>query len=500
MRYPKSGIGRKWTVIELKAIGPSWKGEVLSDGDGLSGQVLAAADGSVSIKFRYGFKWDGKKTWHYCGAWPTATLDEIRTNRDNARKAVRDGINPNDQRKAVRIENRLQVERVIAKQKKRDADNITVQSLFDAWVTDGVKREDNNAEIKRSFNKDVLPAIGTLPVKDVTEHHIRALLRAMVDRGVNRLAVIASHDLKQMFVWAEERQPWRRLLQEGNPTALVAVENLVDADYDLSNEGTRTLSPKEIRELRDIFAAMHQAYEAAPDKRRAKRPVLKETQLALWISLSTACRIGELLMAEWKHVNLEIGAWFIPKKNAKGKRGKKQDQVVYLSAFALKQFKALHELTKASKWCFPCADGENHVNEKTVSKQVGDRQCRFKDRKPLKNRVHDDTLVLSGGENGKWTPHDMRRTAATMMQHLEVTPEVIDQCQNHVLAGSKVRRHYLHYKYSKEKREAWRLLGERLTAIFEGKDEDESTRAPEVDIEALFIQSLKEEAALEAPA
>lgn len=66
-------------------------------------------------------------------------------------------------------------------------------------------------------------------------------------------------------------------LQEGNPTALVAVENLVDADYDLSNEGTRTLSPKEIRELRDIFAAMHQAYEAAPDKRRAKRPVLKET-------------------------------------------------------------------------------------------------------------------------------------------------------------------------------------------------------------------------------
>ena len=46
MRYPKSGIGRKWTVIELKAIGPSWKGEVLSDGDGLSGQVLAAADGS----------------------------------------------------------------------------------------------------------------------------------------------------------------------------------------------------------------------------------------------------------------------------------------------------------------------------------------------------------------------------------------------------------------------------------------------------------------------
>lgn len=274
-----------------------------------------------------------------------------------------------------------------------------------------------------------------------------------------------------MFTWAEKRQPWRRLLQEGNPTALVAVENLVDADYDLSNESTRTLSPKEIRELRDIFAAMHQAYEAAPDKRRAKRPVLQETQLALWISLSTACRIGELLMAEWRYVSLEIGVWFIPKKNAKGKRGKKQDQVIYLSAFALKQFMALHALTKASKWCFPCADGTSHVNEKTVSKQVGDRQCRFKNqnRKPLKNRANDNTLVLSDGENCEWTPHDLRRTAATMMQNLGVTPEVIDQCQNHVLAGGKVRRHYLHYKYGEEKREAWRRLGERLTAIFEGR-------------------------------
>lgn len=183
MRYPKSGIGQKWTVIELKAIDPSWKGEVLSDGDGLSGEVLVATDNSISIKFRYGFKWDGKKTWHHCGAWPAVMLDEIRTNRDNARKAVRDGINPKDQRKAARIENRLQVERVIAEQKKRDTDNITVQSLFDAWVTDGVKREDNNAEIVRSFSKDVLPAIGAKPVKDVTEHDIRGLLRAVVARG-----------------------------------------------------------------------------------------------------------------------------------------------------------------------------------------------------------------------------------------------------------------------------------------------------------------------------
>ncbi|MCY1461940.1 hypothetical protein D9M71_796580 [compost metagenome] len=52
-----------------------------------------------------------------------------------------------------------------------------------------------------------------------------------------------------------------------------------------------------------------------------------------------------------------------------------------------------------------------------------------------------------------------------MMQALGVTLEIIDRCQNHLLGGSKVRRHYLHHDYAKEKAEAWRLLGERIEAI-----------------------------------
>ena len=52
-----------------------------------------------------------------------------------------------------------------------------------------------------------------------------------------------------------------------------------------------------------------------------------------------------------------------------------------------------------------------------------------------------------------------------MMQALRVSPDVIDRCQNHALLGSKVRRHYLHYDYAEEKRDAWRLLGERLDVI-----------------------------------
>jgi len=53
-------------------------------------------------------------------------------------------------------------------------------------------------------------------------------------------------------------------------------------------------------------------------KRRARQPVLKTTQIAIRIMLSTLCRIGELTMARWMDVDLKVGEWFIPKAIVKG--------------------------------------------------------------------------------------------------------------------------------------------------------------------------------------
>jgi integrase len=226
----------------------------------------------------------------------------------------------------------------------------------------------------------------------------------------------------------------------------------------------RTLCAEEIRELRDVFASMQTTYDTALDRRASVRPVLRETQLALWTCLATGCRIGELLMARWSEVDLEKATWFVPRQNTKTN----VDWQVYLSEFAVRQFRELHALSGETDWCYPARDGSGHLSVKTVTKQVGDRQMRFKTRRPLAHRCNDDSLVLAGGSRGEWTPHDLRRTAATMMQSLRVNPDVIDRCQNHALLGSKVRRHYLHYDYADEKREAWRLLGERLDVILSG--------------------------------
>lgn len=462
-RYPRGGKGRRWTTLELKGIPAEWQGDKLSDSDGLTGTVRVASDGAVSVRFQYIFKWQGKAKWHQCGTWPTLSLDAIRQQRDWARTRAKAGVNPNDQKRADRIEAQTKVEALIHEAQRKHAENLTFSEMFKAWVTNGVARADANAELCRAFNKDILTSIGHLPVRSVSESELLEALRAVGRvRGRGRAAEVLLADLRQLFRWAEKRQPWRGLLVEGNPAELVELKQVVDPSYN-DDPRSRTLSPDELTELRDTLLMMEASHKAAENRRSAPRPVIRETQIALWLCLSTLCRIGELLMTRWEHLNLETGEWSVPAANTKTK----QKWHVYLSPFSLRQFKVLHHLTGDTPWCFPARNQDDtHVCVKSITKQVGDRQSSFRETSgPLKHRRQDDSLVLARGVYGKWTPHDLRRTGATMMQRLGVFPEVIDRCQNHVLPGGKIRLTYQRHDYAGETKAAWAILGTELEAI-----------------------------------
>jgi len=461
-RYPKAGKGSKWTIKELAAVKPEWKGDTLSDTEGLSGDVRVASNGSVSIVFRYGFKWQGKKVWHYCGSYPASDLAEIRNERDKSRDLVKAGVDPRANKKSVRIEAQAAVEATIQADVQKRTEALGFNDLYQAWIKDGVNRSDGNKYLTQSFGKHALPVLGNIEIRHLTEHHLRNVYRAIIAKGKIATAVELSKDIGQMLRWAEKRKPWRALMVDGNPAELVEVNNLVPKGY--TKDRTRQLSAEEIRKLKAIFDETTSAYDAAPKKYETERPLKKEVQVAMWLCLSTLCRIGELLQTEWKHVNFDDRTWFIPAANTKGERGRKADQVVYLSDFALDQFKQLHALTKASIWAFPARYNAGHVDLKSASKLVGDRQMQFKQRtRKLKGRVENNSLVLGDVE---WTPHDLRRTGATLMQKLKINRDVINLCQNHVI-GSKVDRVYLLDDYADQKREAWYKLGSRLEEILE---------------------------------
>lgn len=179
--------------------------------------------------------------------------------------------------------------------------------------------------------------------------------------------------------------------------------------------------------------------------------LLLTTQLAVWICLGTCCRIGELLQARWEDIDLEKGIWLIPAEHSKNSKIHK----VFLSAFTLEQFKKLHEIKSHSTWCYPNRSQDGHVSTKAITKQISDRQ-KLIDQKVFSNRSSQPHALLLS--EGKWTPHDLRRTGATLMTKLGVLPEVAERCLNHT-EENKVKRIYQRYSYHKEMCEAWEELG-----------------------------------------
>lgn len=469
-RYPKDGRGvesGRWTIQELDAISSDWQGDRICDANGLLGEVRVSSLSNVTIAFKYGFKWEGKKVWFYCGTYPKTSIKKIRGNRNAASESLKNGIDPRLAKKIDKIKAREKQEADIEEQKLREADNLTFAEMYQAWIRDGVSRADGNAYIMQSFNKHALPELGNIKVRHVTEHHLRNVYRSIIDAGKVATAVELSKDIGQMMRWAEKRKPWRVLLVDGNPSELVEIKYLIPKDY--TKERKRILSIDEIKKLKSIFDSTAEIYEAAPKKYGVERPLKKEVQLAMWICLGTLCRIGELLMAEWRHVNFTERTWFIPSANVKGEAGDKHDQIVYLSDFVLDKFQQLQILTGDSNWMFPARYKDGHVDIKSASKLIGDRQIKFKKRnKKLDFRVENNSLVLN--EDEEWTPHDLRRTGATMMQKLKprVSRDVINLCQNHVI-GTKVDRVYLLDDYADEKRDAWYRLGSRIDLILSGE-------------------------------
>lgn len=441
-------------VKTIQAAKPATKEYLLSDGDGLFLRVLPT----------------GRRTWQFIyshgerrrklslGDLADVGLAAARARANEERRRISVGDDPRVSLMEREAEQGRDLATLEADAARRKAENLSFKAMIDAWLADGVARSNANAELRKSLDRNVLPAIGEKPVRDVTESDLRDLLRGIGRiRGRNRTAVLLLADLRQLFRWAEKRKPWRSLLVEGNPAELVEAKQVVQTEYDLANERDRTLSRDEIRSLRDIFGRTQAAYESAPDRRTAVRPICAETRAAIWIMLSTCCRVGELSAARWEDVNLDTGEWLVPRGNTKTN----VEWMVFLSGFALRQFKALHEITAGQPWCFPSRDTGKPLNPKSISKQIGDRQFQFKGRHPLKNRRNDNSLVLRGGE---WTAHDLRRTGSTLMQSLGVPEHVRERCLNHVVGG-KLGRIYGRYDYANEKRDAWKALGASLDAI-----------------------------------
>lgn len=397
--------------------------ELLNDGDGLKLRVRAS--GAKDWFYLYRRPNEKNITKISLGSYPTIPLEKARKLAEECREQRANGIDP----KIVREE--IERQKAVAQLEQASLPR-TVNELFSHWKNRELsKRKDGGAEIDRAFNKDVLPVIGNFMLTEVRKGHISAILDEIVDRGSNRMANRTLSDLRQMFGFAISRD-W----VDNDPTS-----RLEKSDFGgKETPRERNLLPHEVKEL------WH------------KLPVSKlsiKSQYAVWIMLSTLCRVGEISRARWQDIDLNNKTWLIPDEHAKNGKA----HLIHLSDFALFYFEKLKETQISPLWVFASRNqSEQHLDEKTIQKQIRDRQ-RIN---PLKGRTQNSqTLVLSGGE---WTVHDLRRTGATLMGELGISSEIIDRCQNH-LEPNKIKRTYQRQKALEDRKNAFNLLGEHLSTI-----------------------------------
>lgn len=466
----------------IKAIKPFDKIQMLNDGGGL--YLYVRPSGKKSWVFVR--KLDGKRIEITIGLYPDkqrgidpgVTLKAARNRAAELRSLIQAGINPiEDEREKAEAEQREALRQKIEAERPQ-----TIEELFNRWKSAELLhsrdenetilhagRKDEGKSIERLFLKDVFPIIGQKHPLEVESDHIFQIRDQMMKRGVGRLTNQCLSNMRQMFVFAV-----RRKFVAADPTYGIKIQEFGGIKAERPRE--RWLRDAEISDLADRLWKKH------PDCNRFKR----ENQVALLLLLSTGCRIGEVIQSRWKDVHIEDRAWHFPKEIRKGNRNyPAKDHDIHISDLTLALLQELSRFSGKSEFLFPADKARTDRKTAETGKKSEDNPMSPAGKcldsttitKQVRARVGGDThahrakgnktFLLAGGE---WTPHDLRRTASTLVTRLATkrkmsSPEVLaEKILSHV-SPNKMQRVYGQYSYDEEMKIGWNLLGEHLTEL-----------------------------------
>lgn len=403
-----------------------------SEGNGFTIRVLPS--GSKTWLYLYAF--DGKRRKLNLGTYPDISLETARTKFEDARRLVKNGIDP----MAAEEE---------AKEARRKAP--TVSMLVNEYIERHAKRFKKSwAKDEQILNRDVVPAWGKRKAADIAKRDVILLLEGIVSRGAPAMANNAFQIIRKMFNYAVEKD----ILQH-TPCSGVKLPS-----PKLARE--RTLSEDEIKTL--CLSLDRTDLNMGLDSKRALRLILV-----------TAQRPGEVIGIHTGEIDGEW--WTIPSERAKNGKTHR----VYLTGLAreiigeaLDQIKAMRKIpaeAEYSGFIFPCP-------HKDKDKPLGDTALAVAVGRNLACPMTDSTgkqLFSADGEPAtenrlevdKFTPHDLRRTAATFMAKAGEMDEVIDAVLNHAKQG--VIKVYNQYRYDREKQQALETWERKIRSITTGE-------------------------------
>lgn len=281
---------------------------------------------------------------------------------------------------------------------------------LEKWAA--VKKRSVN-EDRRIIAKDLIPAWGPHKARDIKRRDVLRLLDRVVDRGAPIQANRTLALVRKIFNWGISRD-----LVKNNPCLQVKMPAK-------ENQRDRVFSENEIK-------ALWQAFEQVG-------PMMA---CLFKLRLTTAQRGGEVKSMRWEDIDLNTAWWIIPKEQSKNGLAHR----VPLSGLALNILKQMKAISGESIWVFPSPRKScSHI--RNVQKTA------------LKIRKYSGV--------SDFRPHDLRRTAASLMTSMQIPRLTVSKILNHVEQG--VTRIYDRYSYDKEKRLALDKWASRLDQILTGR-------------------------------
>ncbi len=162
-----------------------------------------------------------------------------------------------------------------------------------------------------------------------------------------------------------------------------------------------------------------------------------ETKAALLFILLTAQRPEEVMTAKWSDIGSD-GIWRLSSEKTKNSRR----QIVPLSEGAVSILEDLKRYSEPGDYIFKTSRS-HHIKHRTLQNTT--------------------SRLASQAEIANFTPHDLRRTAATLLRKTGTRTETLKKILNHS-AGS-VTDIYDHYNEAEEKKRALEQLWQHIQKL-----------------------------------
>jgi len=392
-------LTNKLTELTIKKAKAKEKQYKLADGEGMYLRVCPNGSKYWQLKYRF----EGKHKTLSFGVWPEVGIKEAREKRFEARKIIKHGIDPLQEKKQ-KIFNKHEQE--LEKEREDQRKAATLKKIAEEWYQRQSPNwtDKHNQVVLNSLKNHVFTDLGEKPVSVITKQDVISTLRKIEAEGLHETCYRVRQRLEAIFEYAEIEEHCT-----GNPAS--GLQKI------FTKPQPKHHASLPVSELPVFIKKIEDDLDAYPT-----------TKLAMMFMIHVFVRTKSLRQSMWNDLDLncEKPVWIVPKYDMKNR----VELHVPLSPQVVGILQDMKQFSGPEGYIFP---------------QV---------RNPKKAMSENTLLYYSNrlGYAGRNTIHGFRTVASTVLHESGKWSHDAVELQMSHLVGTKVSRAYNRAEHLEERR------------------------------------------------